>query len=81
MLENKIRTPEEITEYMLELKAWLSQERNKPVEQMADFFSKRIDNYDQVHLHNWAEEYAHIADYFDARGWNLHRSIRSFLIL
>ncbi len=65
MLENKIRTPEEITEYMLELKAWLSQERNKPVEQMADFFSKRIDNYDQVHLHNWAEEYAHIADYFD----------------
>ena len=32
---------------------------------MADFFSNRIDNYDNVHLNNWAEEYAHIADYFD----------------
>ena len=32
---------------------------------MADFFSNRIDNYDNVHLNDWAEEYDHIADYFD----------------
>ena len=50
---------------MLDLKKWLDQERDKPIEEMADFFSNRIDNYDNVHLNNWAEEYAHIADYFD----------------
>ena len=65
MLENKIRTPEELKKYMLDLKKWLAQERDKPIEEMADFFSNRIDNYDNVHLNNWAEEYAHIADYFD----------------
>ena len=65
MLENKIRTPEELKKYMLDLKKWLAQERDKPIEEMADFFSNRIDNYDNVHLNNWAEEYAHIADYFE----------------
>ncbi len=65
MLENKIRTPEELKKYMLDLKKWLAQERDKPIEEMADFFSNQIDNYDNVHLNNWAEEYAHIADYFD----------------
>lgn len=65
MLESKIRTPEEIKRYMLDLKKWLAQERSKPVEEMSDFFSKRIDIYDNVHLANWTEEYAHIADYFD----------------
>lgn len=65
MLENKIRTSEELKKYMLDLKKWLAQERDKPIEEMADFFSNQIDNYDNVHLNNWAEEYAHIADYFD----------------
>ena len=65
MLESKTRTPEEIKKYMFELKEWLAQERNKPIEEMTDFFSKRIDDYDHVHLSHWAEEYAHIADYFD----------------
>ena len=51
MLESKIRTPEEIKRYMLDLKKWLAQERSKPVEEMSDF--------------HWTEEYAHIADYFD----------------
>ena len=27
MLENKIRTPEELKKYMLDLKKWLAQER------------------------------------------------------
>lgn len=65
MLESKIRTPEEMKKYMLDLKQWLAGERNKPIEEMSDFFSRRIDNYDNVHLDSWAEEYAHIADYFD----------------
>ena len=46
MLENKIRTPEELKKYMLDLKKWLAKERDKPIEEMADFFSNRIDNYD-----------------------------------
>lgn len=66
MSESKITTSEEINKYMLELKQWLAQERNKPVEEMSDFFSNRIEGYDDVHLGNWSEEYAHIADYFDA---------------
>lgn len=45
MLENKIRTPEELKKYMLDLKKWLAQERDKPIEEMAYFFSNRIDNY------------------------------------
>lgn len=66
MLKSQIRTPEEIQKYMSELKQWLTEERNKPAEEMTDFFSKRIDNYDNVHLSNWSAEYARIADYFDA---------------
>ena len=65
MLENKKRTPEELKKYMIDLREWLAQERDKPIEEMADFFSNRIDNYDNVHLGNWPDEYAHIADYFD----------------
>lgn len=34
MLENKIRTPEELKKYMLDLKKWLAQERDKPIEEM-----------------------------------------------
>ena len=46
MLENKKRTPEELKKYMIDLREWLAQERDKPIEEMADFFSNRIDNYD-----------------------------------
>lgn len=65
MLKSRIRTPEEVDQYMTELKNRLKQERNTPIEKMADFFSKRLDIYENVHLGHWAEEYAHIADYFD----------------
>lgn len=50
---------------MTELKDWLKKERNTPIEEMTDFFSKRMDIYEKVHLEHWAKEYAHIADYFD----------------
>lgn len=65
MLESKNRTQEETERYMNELKDWLKQERNTPIEEMTDFFSKRMDNYEKVHLEHWVKEYAHIADYFE----------------
>lgn len=61
----KRRTPREIERYMRELKAWLDEARSVPAEEMAAFFTKRIDIYEERHLGNWAEEYAHIADYLD----------------
>lgn len=64
MLNNKYRTPEEQAVYLRDLKNWLEQVKDDPAEQMADFFAKRIDIYEDVHLAHWAEEYAHIADYF-----------------
>lgn len=65
MLKNKIRTQEEIEKYLEELKDWLDGVKRVPVEEMADFFANRIGEYNSVHLKNWGEEYAHIADFFD----------------
>ncbi len=66
MLESKVRTPEETARYMAELKAWIHEEEGTPAEEMAAFFAKRLENYETVHLGQWAPEYEHIADYFDA---------------
>ncbi|EAD5717937.1 class I SAM-dependent methyltransferase [Listeria innocua] len=66
MLESKIRTQEEIEQYMTELKTWLKKERNTPIEEMTDFFTNRLAIYENVHLGHWAKEYAHIADYFNS---------------
>lgn len=65
MLQSKIRTPDEINQYMNELKKWLNDEQNTPAEEMSNFFSQRIDIYDNVHLEHWAKEYKHISDFFD----------------
>ena len=65
MLENKVRTPEEIADYLSGLKNWMAEEENKPVEEMSAFFSKRLDGYEDVHLRNWGELYAGIAGFFD----------------
>lgn len=65
MLQNKIRTPDEIKQYLNELKKWLNDEKETPTEEMSNFFSRRIDIYDDVHLEHWAEEYKYIADFFD----------------
>jgi len=65
MLENRIRTQEEIKRHLIELKEWLACEKVVPVEEMAEFFSNRINDYNAVHLKNWGEEYAHIADFFE----------------
>lgn len=65
MLKNKIRSQEEIEIYMKELKDWLKSVKDAPAEEMTDFFARRINEYDNVHLTNWGEEYSHIADFFD----------------
>lgn len=64
-LQNKIRTPEEIQAYLTDLKAWMREEEDKPAEEMAAFFASRLSTYEDVHLGNWGELYAHIADFFD----------------
>lgn len=63
MLQTKIRTAQEIETYMEELRSWLKEDRDTPAEEMGDFFSKRLDIYEDVHLGHWPEEYAHIADF------------------
>ncbi|MBS4534599.1 class I SAM-dependent methyltransferase [Clostridium sp. D2Q-14] len=65
MLKSKIQTQEEIETYMKELKEWLESVKNATTEEMTDFFTKRINEYDNVHLTHWGKEYAHIADFFD----------------
>ncbi|MBD5149870.1 MAG: class I SAM-dependent methyltransferase [Oscillibacter sp.] len=65
MLESKIRTQEEIIAYLTDLKSWMAEEEQKPAEEMAAFFTKRLSTYEDVHLGNWGELYAHIADFFD----------------
>lgn len=65
MLKRVIRTPEQKESYLNELRGWLAASRDEPIEGMADFFANRVDIYEDVHLGHWAQEYAHIADYFD----------------
>ena len=63
MLGNKIRSKEEIERYLVELRSWMAEEEDKPAEEMAAFFAKRLETYEDVHLGNWGELYAHIADF------------------
>ena len=63
MLENKIRSEEESERYLAELKIWMAGEEDRPAEEMAAFFAKRLETYEDVHLGNWGELYAHIADF------------------
>ena len=65
MLENKIRTQAEIAAYLTDLKNWMAEEEQKPAEEMAAFFTKRLSTYEDVHLGNWGELYTRIADFFD----------------
>jgi tRNA (cmo5U34)-methyltransferase len=65
MLENKIRTPEEVEAYLRELKEWIAGEEETEAEEMSAFFTKRLARYEDVHLGNWGELYAHIADFLD----------------
>jgi len=66
MLESRVRTPEETAAYLAGLRKWIAEEEGKPAEEMAAFFTRRLDIYEDVHLGNWGELYDHIADYFDS---------------
>ncbi len=65
MLESRVLTSEEVQRRLEEVRDWLRQAQDEPVEGMAEFFARRIGQYEDVHLGRWAEEYAHIADYFE----------------
>lgn len=64
-MENKIRTPQEISAYMTTLKTWMQENQNTPAEEMGSFFAARLHIYEDRHLSQWGEEYAHIAEFFD----------------
>lgn len=65
MLLSQPRTNEEKQEYLTELKAWMAQEKDVPLEKMTDFFAKHVNGYDGIHLEGWPQEYKYISDYFD----------------
>ena len=51
--------------YLHELREWIAGEEEAAAEEMSAFFTKRLAHYEDVHLGNWGELYAHIADFFD----------------
>lgn len=65
MLESVAQTPQELERYMQELKRWLAEAGRQPAEEMGEFFARRLDVYESVHLEHWPKEYAHIADFFE----------------
>lgn len=65
MLESVVWPPQELERYMQELKRWLAEAGRQPAEEMGEFFARRLDVYESVHLEHWPQEYAHIADFFE----------------
>lgn len=51
--------------YMSDLRDWLESVKEDEAEGMADFFAKRIDIYDNVHMDHWGEIYEHFSDFFN----------------
>ncbi|MCA5963979.1 hypothetical protein LC724_31455 [Blautia sp. RD014234] len=47
---------EDREQYMQELRDWLEQERDVPLEEMADFFHRRIDTYEEK-MQTWKAAY------------------------
>lgn len=56
-----INIRDNIDEYMRELKHWLEAEKDTPIERMADFFSARIDGYEE-HMSIFFPAYDMLAD-------------------
>lgn len=52
---------ENIPEYMKELKAWLKEIQEEPLEQMAAFFQARIADYED-HMSLWKQAYVRLAE-------------------
>lgn len=51
---------ENIPQYMEELKAWLAEIKDQPLEGMSDFFSARLGEYED-HMVRWREAYQRLA--------------------
>ena len=56
---------EDVPTYMTELKRWLEQTRNEPLESMGDFFAARLDGY-EAHMQLWSAAYRRMAQLVDA---------------
>ena len=52
---------EQKEQYMRDLKQWLSDTSDSPLEEMADFFKKRLDDYEQ-HMAIWEKSYQRFAE-------------------
>lgn len=48
--------------YMRELRAWLAETENAPLEEMDAFFTRRLDGYEAHMLAHWADDYKNLAD-------------------
>lgn len=55
----KIRS--DVEKYMRELRAWLEETMDVPLEDMNDFFTTRLDGYED-HMSVWAKAYARMAE-------------------
>ena len=56
----KVVIREDIDKYMDELKSWLLETRDVPLEEMDSFFSARIDGYEE-HMQVWKDAYVEFA--------------------
>lgn len=56
-----MRIREDVATYMSELKAWLNETENEPLEGMSDFFRARLDSYEE-HMRPWAAAYRRVAE-------------------
>ena len=50
----------DVSRYMTELKEWLGQTQNEPLEDMGDFFGARVDGYED-HMRPWRDAYRRMA--------------------
>ncbi len=57
-------------EYMQNLKQWLRDTADTPLEEMSDFFTKRLDDYEE-HMSNWEESYRIFAENLPMRCENI----------
>lgn len=58
-MELKIR--EDIPAYLADLKQWLEETRDAPIEAMGDFFTARVSGYED-HMARWAAAYRRLAE-------------------
>lgn len=54
---------ENIAAHMAELKAWLAETADAPLEQMTDFFHARLEGYEPHMLQSWEEAYCKMPDF------------------